>query len=361
MVRDSENWGYRRIRGGSWPVWANDLDEPNQIAYSGGDTRTLGYDALGRLSSDEVTDAAGASVGEITYGYNADDELTSMDEYGISTGSAGTDTANSYNYNEAGELDSWTETPSIGSPTTTGYGYDDAGNRTEVGTTTYTYDARDELTGDGTNTYTYASDGTLASKTDTATGLESADAFDAYGQETTAGSSTYTYDALGRLLTNGTTTLAYSGQGNTVASDGTTTTNSRDPQGNVTATSGAQASLGYQSEYTDPATGQVNMNARWYSPAQGQFTSADTADNSPTPNQAAANPYTYADASPLNGTDTSGHLDVVVGGGAGESEGDGGIGPGADSGGGRGGGGGGDGGDEGVLRRRWDLSRDRNG
>jgi large repetitive protein len=368
----------------------NNLDEPDQIAYSGGDIRTLGYDALGRLSSDEVTDAAGASIGEITYGYDADNELTSMDEYGISTGSASTDTANSYGYNEAGELDSWTETPSTGTPTTTGYGYDDAGNRTAVGTNTYTYDARDELTADGTNTYTYAADGTLASKTDTATGLESADTFDAYGQETTAGSSTYTYDALGRLLTNGTTTLAYSGQGNTVASDGTTTY-SRDPQGNVTgadstalgsttawtdqhddlvalygsgattltswtsydplgnvtATSGSQTSLGYQSEYTDPATGQVNMNARWYSSAQGQFTSADTADNSPTPNQAAANPYTYADASPLDGTDPSGHLDVVVGGGAGESEGDGDIGPGADSGGGRGGGGGGDGGDEG--------------
>jgi large repetitive protein len=328
----------------------NDLDEPTQIAYSGGDTRTLGYDALGRLTSDEVTDAADASVGEITYGYDADNELTSMDEYGISTGSASTDTANSYGYNEAGELDSWTETPSTGTPTTTGYSYDDAGNRTEVGSATYTYDARDELSGDGTNTYTYTADGTLASTTDTATGLESTDTFDAYGQETTAGLSTYTYDALGRLLTVGATTLAYSGQGNTVASDGTTTY-SRDPQGNltgaestalgsttawtdqhddlvalygsgattliswtsydplgnVTATSGTQTSLGYQSEYTDPATGQVNMNARWYSPTQGQFTSADTADNSPAPDQAAANPYTYANASPLNGTDPSGH------------------------------------------------------
>ena len=354
----------------------NDLNEPTQISYSGGDTRALGYDVLGRLTSDEVTDAASARVGEIDYGYNAASELTSMTDYGISTGSASTDTANTYGYDEAGELTSWTETPPTGTATTTSYGYDDAGNRTAVGAATYTYDARDELIGDGTNTYTYAADGTLASKTVTATDLESAYTFDAYGQETTAGSSTYTYDALGRLLTSGTTTLAYSGQGNTVASDGTTTYSrdpegdltgadsttlgqstawtdlhddlvalygsgatgltswtSYDPLGNVTATNGTQTSLGYQSEYTDPATGQVNMNARWYSPAQGQFTSADTANNSPVPTQAAANPYTYANASPLNGTDPSGHDSR-----AGEC-GDGGCG---------GGTGGGDGGDEEV-------------
>ena len=35
-------------------------------------------------------------------------------------------------------------------------------------------------------------------------------------------------------------------------------------------------SLGYQGQYTDPATGNINMAARWYSPATGSFTSNDT-------------------------------------------------------------------------------------
>lgn len=328
----------------------NNMDQVTQIAYSGGDTREFEYNAVGELTSDEVENPSGGPVGEIDYGYDAAGELTSMNDYGIGTSSADSDTANSYTYNEAGELASWTATPPDGSASTVNYGYDDAGNRTSVNGTTYTYDQRDELTSNGTNTYTYAADGTLASSTVTATGLEGTDTFDAYGQQATAGWSTYTYDALGRLLTSGTTTLSYSGQGNDVASDGTTTY-SRDPDGTITGlqssalgqqaawtdqhtnlvatfgsgasglstwtvydplgnvinSNGAQPSLGYQSEYTDPASGQVNMDARWYSPSEGQFTSADTMNNSPVPNTANANPYSYADDSPLTGADPTGH------------------------------------------------------
>ena len=328
----------------------NDMDQLARIAYSGGDTRTFGYDALGRLTSDEVENSSGARVGEIDYGYNAASEPTSMDEYGIGTASANTETTNGYTYDEAGELTSWTATPAGGSATTVTYGYDGAGNRTSVNGTTYSYDQRDELLSNGTDSYTYTADGTVATSTVTATDLEGTYTSDAYGQQITAGSSTYTYDALGRVLTSGATTLDYSGQDNTVASDGTTTY-SRDPDGtvtgvdsttlgastawtdqhtdlvatfasgasslgswtvydplgNVTATSGTQTSLGYQSEYTDPATGQVNMDARWYSPSEGQFTSADTINNNPVPDPDAANPYTYVDASPVGNTDSSGH------------------------------------------------------
>ena len=51
-----------------------------------------------------------------------------------------------------------------------------------------------------------------------------------------------------------------------------------DPLGNVVQSSGTQLSLGYQSGYTDSSSGQVNMDSRWYSPSQGQFTSSDTED-----------------------------------------------------------------------------------
>jgi RHS repeat-associated protein len=328
----------------------NNMDQLDLITYSGGDTRTFGYDPLGRLTSDEVENSGSARVGEIDYGYNAASELTSMNDYGIGTTSANTEATNSYTYDEAGELTSWTATPAGGNAKTVTYGYDDAGNRTSVDGTTYTYDQRDELTSNGTNTYTYTADGTLATSTVTVTDLEGTYTSDAYGQQITAGSTTYTYDALGRALTSGATTLAYSGQDNTVASDGTTTY-SRDPDGtitgvdsttlgastawtdqhtnmvatfasgasgltswtvydplgNVTASSGAQTSVGYQSEYTDPATGQVNMDARWYSPSEGQFTSADTVNNNPVPDPDAANPYTYATDAPTMATDPSGH------------------------------------------------------
>jgi large repetitive protein len=148
---------------------------------------------------------------------------------------------------------------------------------------------------------------------------------------TAPGGISYSYDALGRLATRAasaaTTSLAYSGTAATRASDGTTRysygpgggligfqrnggpaqsalTNPHgdvtgafspatgtslsasaaySPYGTVTATSGTMPSLGYQGQYTDPATGNVNMAARWYSPVTGSFTSNDTLAGSPIP------------------------------------------------------------------------------
>jgi RHS repeat-associated protein len=82
---------------------------------------------------------------------------------------------------------------------------------------------------------------------------------------------------------------------------------SYDPLGNVTSTAGSPAGkLGYQSGWTDAATGQVNMAARWYDPAAGQFTSRDATVVSPVPNPAAANPFAYVDDNPLTRTDPAG-------------------------------------------------------
>ncbi|WUD70466.1 hypothetical protein OG937_01455 [Streptomyces sp. NBC_00510] len=84
--------------------------------------------------------------------------------------------------------------------------------------------------------------------------------------------------------------------------------------------------VGYQSDWTDPATGNVNMAARWYQPGTGTFPSRDNWTLDPTPS-IQANRYLYGNGEPLNGTDSTGHAFDPRGG----------AGPGAGRGGGRGG------------------------
>ncbi|WP_240103628.1 RHS repeat-associated core domain-containing protein [Streptomyces sp. MUM 16J] len=91
---------------------------------------------------------------------------------------------------------------------------------------------------------------------------------------------------------------------------------SYDPWGKVTA-GALTGHVGYQGEFTDPATGNVNLHARWYSPTTGGFDSADTIDNSPAGDSANANHFIYANDAPLNGTDPSGHEDGEFGFGGG--------------------------------------------
>lgn len=340
----------------------------SQISYgTSANQEYLGYNNAHELNSDELETSTGTPIATLTYGYDEAGDLTSK------TGSTGT--ASAYTYDQAGRLASWTSGSSASaysgsgtcttSSTLTCYSYDKDSNRTQVGSNVYTYNNQDELTSDGTNTYQYTARGTLASKASNSSTVTYQD--DAYGQQVDAGTGQYTYDALGRLITQqntstGTsTTLSYSGTGNLVASDGTTTYSryangallgeatagssaliwtdqhtdvvgtftstgtalsgikSYDPLGNVLTNTGTTASLsaGYQSEWTDASTGEVNMAARWYNPAAGQFTSKDTVANSAVPNTANANPFGYAAGSPLDGTDPSGHMMEREGGGGG--------------------------------------------
>jgi RHS repeat-associated protein len=80
--------------------------------------------------------------------------------------------------------------------------------------------------------------------------------------------------------------------------------------GKVLASIAQDGNLGYQSGWPDPSTGQVNMAARWYGPATGQFTTRDTQANSPTPNSASANPFAYTADNPLTHTDPISHGEV---------------------------------------------------
>ncbi|MEV6984897.1 RHS repeat-associated core domain-containing protein [Sphaerisporangium sp. NPDC051017] len=81
-----------------------------------------------------------------------------------------------------------------------------------------------------------------------------------------------------------------------------------DPYGAPTTTRPANGqALGYQGEWTDPATGRVDMHARWYTPETGTFASRDSA-SVPVAPAAGANTYGYGGANPLSMTDPTGHL-----------------------------------------------------
>ncbi|TMR21827.1 RHS repeat-associated core domain-containing protein [Nonomuraea turkmeniaca] len=203
--------------------------------------------------------------------------------------------------------------------------------------------------------YTYNPRGTLA--TSTKAGATTNHTFDAFDRLIADGESLYSYDALGRVTSRirGTAkqTFPYSGLGNDLAAitDGSGAVQARyardsggnllglkegagaamaalsdlhgdlvatytttlqtsaayDPFGTVIAQTGTKTQLGYQGEYSDPDTGKVNMHARWYQPRTGTFTSRDTVTLNPSPS-VQANRYTYANATPLTGTDPTGHM-----------------------------------------------------
>ena len=340
----------------------NNLDQVTGISYgSGKDTQAFGYDSLHRLTSDTVTDSAEAQVASIGYGYNADDDVTSMTTSGLANPGGGTGTiTNTYGYDEANRLTSWIAAPSGGTASTKTYGYDADGNLVSNNGTTYTYDARDELTADGANTYTYTPDGDLASQTSSSTGVISSYTTDAFGQQITDANSSYTWDAMDRLVQAGYTSgssvaLTYEGATDEVASDGSASY-SRDPAGRITgvdsssggrlvalvdghedlsgtfsasgtalsgstvydpwgqvlSVSGPSVQVGYQGQWTDPGTGQTDMGSRMYRPGTGGFIDRDTE-----PASSAGNPFAYVNDNPMSLTDVSGHSPSASGGSGG--------------------------------------------
>ncbi|RVX42809.1 intein/RHS repeat-associated protein [Nonomuraea polychroma] len=315
-------------------------------------TQTFDYDNLNRVTGQTLKNGSGTQLAKITYGWDKDDNLTTK----TTTGTAGAGT-NAYTYDHAGRITSWTAPGG----TRTAYEWDAAGNRTKAGDKTFAYDERNRLTsGDGTD-YTYTPRGTLA--TETKAGATTNYTFDAFDRLIADRDSLYSYDALDRVasrISGGAKQLfAYSGLGNDLAAitdsggavqaqysrdagggllglkegNGTAaaalsdlhgdlvatfttslqTSTAYDPFGTVLAQTGTKTQLGYQGEYTDPDTGKVNMHARWYQPGTGTFTSRDTATLTPSPS-VQANRYTYANASPLTGTDPTGHATIGAAG-----------------------------------------------
>ncbi|WP_134656329.1 DNRLRE domain-containing protein [Streptomyces sp. H23] len=316
------------------------------VAYgSTGAARGYAYDVLDRVTSDTLKAPGGTTTASAAYAYDEASRLTGETTTG--TVGAGSQT---YGYDWAGRLTGWTAADG----TKTAYTWDAAGNRTGAGGVPATYDARNRLLAAGDVTYTYSARGTRTGSSD-ASGTHAA-RFDALGRMVAADGTAYRYDALGRLVRQGDASLTYADQSNapvataagpvfrdpsgqalsTAHPDGTnaaallsdlhgdvvgaftaatgTVTGSKgySPFGQVTGSSGSTGPLGYQGEYTDPGTGQVNMHARWYDPAAGGFSSRDSWTLSPAPS-VNANRYTYAGGSPLLNTDPSGHDTCFLG------------------------------------------------
>ncbi len=326
----------------------NTMSQLERIDHgTNGNRREFGYDPLQRLTTDELKTSAGAQIGKITYGYDENDNLTSKSTIGFA-GAA----SNTYQYDWANRMTSW----SNGSATTA-YDYDEAGNRTLAGAHSATYDQRNQLlsTSDGT-VRQYTARGTLRKETIGTVEMDTlADAFGQITQQETPLGATlnYTYDGLGRLTKAG---FAYTGLGNDLASDGTSTytvdpaggvlgvkqgasstyawtdrhtdvvgyftatgttlsgSATYDPWGKTVAAATPTGSLGFQQEYTEAATGKVNMHARWYDPDTGGFDSRDSVTLSATPASANANRHGYGNGGPLNGTDPTGHSFMTMSG-----------------------------------------------
>jgi RHS repeat-associated protein len=309
------------------------------VNYGAGRVRTYGYDDLGRLKSDVLKNGTGNEVARISYSYNLDDNLTGK----TTTGTAGAG-ANTYDYDDAGRMIAWTS-----SAGKVDYAWDDSGNRIKAGSKTATYDQRNRLLSDGDYTYAYTPRGTMASRT--SSGLTETYSFDAFDRLVGAEGQSYVYDGLNRVINRAGKIFAYAGTEPDAVNDGTesyargpdgellavedsadntritisdqhddvvgafaadstltglTSSTAYDPYGKKTATSGEQSNVGFQGDWTDPDTGQVNMGARWYEPGTGTFTSRDTVNYSQG-DSILANKYTYGAGDPMSNNDPTGN------------------------------------------------------
>ena len=309
------------------------------IDYGSGRVRSYGFDALGRQKSDVLKNASGGTVSSISYGYDPQDNLVSKDTTGF-----GADEHNSYTYDQASRMTSWTA-----DGVSTLYEWDDSGNRTREGDKVATFDARNRLLDDGTTTYAYTARGTLKSRTKA--GTTTAMSFDAFDRLLADGSQTYTYDSLDRVDTAASQTMAYAGLSGEAVKAGVETygrsvddsllsigsgaeqrlvmsdnhgdvvggfrpadaslgmltdTKSYSPYGVPRSSTGTKYGLGFQGDWTDPTTGQVNMGARWYNPTTGSFASRDNVSYRGG-DSILANKFTYAAGNPMTFSDPDGH------------------------------------------------------
>jgi RHS repeat-associated protein len=317
------------------------------------------YDGNGRLTT--VGTAAGANETKATY--NADGLIASLTQ--TQNGNPASNTTD-FAYDDAGRLASAVLKQGTTVVSTTGYGWDADGNRTSVAVSgqptvttdfdladqilssssgvTYVHDLDGNLTGinPGAATYAYNGFGELTGAITLSTPINyTRDAFGRVGTRTSGGvGQRFYYDAASQRLAaaqtdagplthlvrdpsgmldgiavaGGTTQRVRATIHGDIASlyndnsAGTTTSTSvYDPFGTASTTGLTPLTLGYQSMFTEPATGLVDMGFRSYSPATGRFTAADSlVGNLAAP--VSLNRYLYANANPPNFYDPDGHL-----------------------------------------------------
>jgi len=248
----------------------------------------------------QVTGASGVS-----YTYDLADRLTQT---------VSGNTTTNFNYDNADQL---TSTSVVGG-TSTSYGYDAAGRRTQSGSTALTWNQANQLLSFGSSaSYAYNGDGLRTSKIVGGTShpytwdlsgslpvlLQDGSTYYVSGPgglplEQISGSTAYFFhrDQIGstRTLTDA--------QGNVVASF------AFDAYGNMTSQSGSVSTpFLFAGQYRDPESGLYYLQARYYDPATGQFTSRDPKVES------TWDPYSYVGGNPINATDPSGQCDGIGG------------------------------------------------
>jgi RHS repeat-associated protein len=82
------------------------------------------------------------------------------------------------------------------------------------------------------------------------------------------------------------------------------------PWGALGTSTGEQGLFGFQGDYTDGSTGQVDMSARWYEPGLGRFSSRDVLFGDPM-NPTSLNQFVYGADAPITFTDPAGMLPVA--------------------------------------------------
>ena len=297
--------------------------------------RSYGRDGMGRVTSDSLVTGAGAVVTSMTYAYDTDGNLVNRVTAGVGS--------ESFGYDWAGRLVSWTDP----SGKVTGYGYDGAGNRVSAAGVVATFDERNRMLADGAGTVIgWSPAGTMSSRA--VGGVSTLFAYDGLGRMMSAGSVVYTVDGFDRVVTRGGVSLSYSGVSLQPTSDGTgvmsvlpdsTPVGSRsgstgsvvvgnnhgdvvaltntagvvsdrwnyDPWGSVLARTGtADVPVGFQSSFTDPVSGMVDMGARWYAPTQAGFTSEDSWAGKPLA-PVTMDRFSYANDNPIGMWDADGH------------------------------------------------------
>ncbi|HYN93017.1 MAG TPA: polymorphic toxin-type HINT domain-containing protein [Pilimelia sp.] len=317
----------------------NAAGQTKTIDYGAGRVRSFGYDNAGRLATDTVRNAAAQVVSSVAYELDLNDHVVRK----TTTGTAGAGD-NTYGYDDIGRLTSWTSAAG-----TVEYGWDDSGNRVRAGPKTATYDERNRLRSDGDYTYAYTPRGTL--RTRTSSGLADEFSFDAFDRLVAADDEAYAYDALDRVASRNDQAFGYAGLSDEVVAEGgkrygrdgsddllavSDGTDKRvvladvhgdavaqfdpadtvlpalqgsvayDPFGKKVAAAGDIGNVGYQGDWTDPSTGQVNMGARWYQPDTGGFVSRDSVTYRSGASNL-ANRYAYGAGAPLDAIDPDGH------------------------------------------------------
>ncbi|MEW6555021.1 MAG: RHS repeat-associated core domain-containing protein [Actinomycetota bacterium] len=313
------------------------------------------YYGEGLTATQTAYSGAGTPQASYDYAYNDRGQRSDMDVT-LSGSYAALNGNYHYEYDGMGRLKGFN---APGEDNDMSYVYDECGNlvtrETAAVTETYTYDAANQIASGPDSTYVYDPFGNLIQKgTETMT----YDGFDRLVTTSgTTGTVSFSYDPLGRLTErkvgeaterafrydgtslsqaqetdgagNATTTYALSPSGTHLAQDkgGTIsylglnphtdvsfTLGSQgsltgalvyDPYGNPLANSDLDSSLGYQEDYTDPASGLVWMGARWYSPELARFLSVDPLPGY-TDEPLSLNPYLYCEDDPMNSLDPLG-------------------------------------------------------